>query len=50
MSEPRNANGKWVVIVLLAAGVIAAIAGVKFRNLSERPDGATTQRSPNDPR
>jgi len=49
MNQPRNGNGKWVVLALLAAGVIAALAGVKFRNLSERPDRPTTQRSPNNP-
>jgi hypothetical protein len=50
MNEPRKANGKWVVIALVAAGVIAALAGVKFRNLSERPDGATTRPAANNPR
>jgi hypothetical protein len=37
MSERRTVSGRWVVFVLLAMGVIAGIAGVKYRNLSEHP-------------
>ena len=42
MSERQTVNGRWVVLVLLALGVIAGIAGVKYRKLSERPGGAET--------
>jgi hypothetical protein len=31
MSEQRTTNGAWVVIALLAMGVIAGVAGLKFR-------------------
>jgi hypothetical protein len=41
MSERPTASGRWVVLVLLAAGVVAGIAGVKYRKLFERPEGGT---------
>lgn len=50
MSQPRKPNGKWVVIALVAAGILAALAGVKFRNLAERPDTTTTRPAPNNPK
>lgn len=48
MSEPRTTNGVWVVIALLAMGVIAGIAGLMFRQFpadrGPRPaTGTTTQ-------
>ena len=50
MSERRTANGKWVVIALVAVGLIAALAGTVFRRFPEEwqrtPAGApatTTQ-------
>ena len=51
MNERQTVSGRWVVLVLLALGVIAGVAGVKYRKLSERPgNGATpstaTQPSP----
>ena len=42
MNERRTVNGRWVVLVLLALGVIAGIAGVKYRKLSERPGAGAT--------
>ena len=44
MSERRTTvSGRWVVLVLLAMGVVAGIAGVKYRKLADRPDGGTTR-------
>ena len=42
MSERQTVSGRWVVFVLLALGVIAGIAGVKYRKLSERPGSGAT--------
>jgi len=40
MSERRTTvSGRWVVLVLLAMGVIAGVAGVKYRKLADRPEG-----------
>lgn len=41
MSERRTVSGRWVVLVLVALGVIAGVAGVKYRKLSDRPEGLT---------
>jgi hypothetical protein len=42
MNPPRTINGKWVVLGLLAVGVIAALAGLKFRRFPEdKPPGST---------
>ena len=46
MSERRTVDGKWVVIGLIAVGLIAAIAGTVFRRFPEEwqrtPAGAPT--------
>ena len=37
MNDRQTVSGRWVVLVLLALGVIAGIVGVKYRKLAERP-------------
>lgn len=40
-NRPTNNNGKWVVITLVAAGVIGGIAASKYRKLPNQRPGAT---------
>jgi hypothetical protein len=48
MNDQRTVKGAWVVIALIAMGVIAGVAEVVVRHVRERPEpatlpGATTQ-------
>jgi hypothetical protein len=43
MSDSKNSNGKWVVVALLAIGIIAALAGLKFREMPRDDQPATTR-------
>jgi hypothetical protein len=44
MREARTTNGKWVVIGLIALGLLAAMAGLKFRQWPAGEPTTTTQR------
>jgi hypothetical protein len=44
MSDSKMSNGKWVVLALLAMGIIAALAGWKFREMP-RDDGPAATRA-----
>ena len=43
MHETRTINGKWVVIALIALGLAAAVAGLKFRQWPGDRTPATTR-------
>jgi hypothetical protein len=45
MCEARTANGKRVVIGLIALGLLAAVAGLKFRQWPADEPPTTTQRA-----
>jgi hypothetical protein len=44
MRDARTSNGKWVVIGLLALGLLAAIAGLAFRQWPTAEPPTTSQR------
>lgn len=43
MSDSKTSNGKWVVLALLTMGIIAALAGWKFREMPRDDQPATTR-------
>jgi hypothetical protein len=45
MGDTRTINGKWVVIGLIALGLVAAVAGLKFRQWPGDGTPATSQRT-----
>jgi hypothetical protein len=42
MSKRRTVNGRWVVLILLAAGVIAGVVGLIVRKFPEGRGGVPT--------
>jgi hypothetical protein len=43
MSGQKISSGTWVVLALLAMGIIAALAGLKFRQMPRDDVPATTR-------
>ena len=45
MTDRKMSNGTWVVVALLAMGVAAGLAGLKFRQMPGRDATPATTRS-----